>query len=37
VPSLLFAILAMAIYVPSGYYLESFLYRRRMAKQAQKR
>ena len=37
VPSLLFAILAMAIYVPSGYYLENFLYRRRMAKQAQKR
>jgi hypothetical protein len=36
-PSVLFAILAMAIYVPSGYYLEGFLYRRRMAKQAQKR
>jgi hypothetical protein len=34
VPSLLFAILAMAIYVPSGYYLETFLYRRRMAKRA---
>ncbi|HZE04408.1 MAG TPA: hypothetical protein VE127_04240 [Solirubrobacteraceae bacterium] len=35
VPSLLFAILALALYVPSGYYLESFLYRRRMAKKAQ--
>jgi Flp pilus assembly protein TadB len=32
VPSLLFAVLAMAIYVPSGFYLESWLYRRRMAK-----
>jgi Flp pilus assembly protein TadB len=36
VPSLLFAILALAIYVPSGYYMENFLYRRRMAKQARK-
>jgi Flp pilus assembly protein TadB len=35
VPSVIFAILAMAIYVPSGFYLESFLYRRRMAKRAQ--
>jgi Flp pilus assembly protein TadB len=35
VASVLFAILAMAIYVPSGYYLETFLYRRRMAKRAQ--
>jgi Flp pilus assembly protein TadB len=32
VASVLFAILAIAIYVPSGYYLETFLYRRRMAK-----
>jgi hypothetical protein len=37
VPSVMFAILAMAIYVPSGYYLENFLYRRRMAKQAQQK
>ena len=36
VPSLLFAILALAIYGPSGYYMENFLYRRRMAKQARK-
>jgi hypothetical protein len=36
VASLLFAILALAIYVPSGYYMENFLYRRRMAKQARK-
>ncbi len=35
VASVLFAVLALAIYVPSGYYLESFLYRRRMAKRAQ--
>jgi hypothetical protein len=34
VPSVIFAILAMAIYVPSGYYLENVLYRRRMAKRA---
>jgi Flp pilus assembly protein TadB len=34
VASVLFAILALAIYVPSGYYLENFLYRRRMAKRA---
>jgi Flp pilus assembly protein TadB len=36
IASLLFAILALAIYVPSGYYMENFLYRRRMAKQARK-
>ena len=36
VASLLFAILALAIYVPSGYYMENFLSRRRMAKQARK-
>ena len=33
--SVLFAIVAVAIYVPSGFYLESFLYRRRMAKRGQ--
>jgi Flp pilus assembly protein TadB len=37
VPSLLFAVLAVAIYVPSGFYLESWLYRRRMAKKGQAR
>ncbi len=37
VPSLLFAILALAIYVPSGFYLENFLYRRRMAKRARQK
>ncbi|MGI8715492.1 MAG: hypothetical protein ACR2NR_20385 [Solirubrobacteraceae bacterium] len=30
VPSVVFALFAMAIYVPAGYYLELFLYRRRM-------
>jgi hypothetical protein len=30
----LFAIFALAIYVPAGYYLERLLWRRRMAKQA---
>jgi hypothetical protein len=28
-----FAVLALLIYVPAGYYLELFLFRRRMAKQ----
>jgi hypothetical protein len=28
-PSLVFALVAMAIYVPAGYYLELFLWRRR--------
>jgi hypothetical protein len=28
-----FAVLAMVLYVPAGYYLERFLFRRRMAKQ----
>jgi Flp pilus assembly protein TadB len=32
-PSLVFAIFALAIYVPSGYYLEMFLWRRRQRKQ----
>ncbi len=30
--ALLFAVVAMAIYIPAGYYLESFLYRRRQRK-----
>jgi hypothetical protein len=30
VPSVVFAVFAMAIYTPAGYYLELFLYRRRM-------
>jgi hypothetical protein len=29
----LFAIVALALYVPGGYYLEVFLWKRRMAKQ----
>jgi hypothetical protein len=29
-PSVVFALFAMAIYVPGGFYLEMFLYRRRM-------
>ena len=33
--ALIFAVLAMALYIPGGYYLETFLYRRRMAKQQQ--
>jgi hypothetical protein len=32
-PALIFAVLAMAIYVPAGFYIEMFLWRRRMAKQ----
>jgi Flp pilus assembly protein TadB len=32
VASVLFAIVALAIYIPAGYWLENFLYRRRMAK-----
>lgn len=31
--ALVFAVLAIALYVPAGYALELFLYRRRMAKQ----
>jgi len=30
VTALVFAIFAMALYVPTGYYLELFLYRRRL-------
>jgi len=29
-----FAVIAMALYVPAGYYFELFMYRRRMAKKA---
>jgi cation transport ATPase len=32
--ALVFAILAMVLYVPAGYYLEVFLFRRRMSKQS---
>ncbi len=32
VTAIIFAILALLIYVPAGYYLERFLWRRRMAK-----
>ncbi len=32
ITAVLFAIIAMAIYVPGGYYLERFLWRRRMLK-----
>jgi hypothetical protein len=31
--AIVFALLAFALYVPASYYLESFLWRRRMAKQ----
>jgi hypothetical protein len=34
VAALLFAIFAFALYVPSGFYLESFLWRRRQRKKA---
>jgi Flp pilus assembly protein TadB len=36
VPALVFAILALALYVPSGYYLDGFIYRRYQRKQLQK-
>jgi hypothetical protein len=32
ITAVLFAIIAMVIYVPAGYYLERYLWRRRMAK-----
>ena len=32
-PAVIFAIVAMILYVPAGYYLESFLWKRRMQKQ----
>ncbi len=34
VPALIFGLLAMALYVPSGYYLDGFLYRRALQKKA---
>ena len=34
--ALVFAVLAVCLYVPAGYYLELFLFRRRMAKQAKR-
>jgi hypothetical protein len=36
VPALVFAILAMLLYIPSGYYLDSYMYRRYLKKQLQK-
>ena len=36
-PAVIFAIFAMILYVPSGFYLESYLYRRRQAKQSQQK
>ncbi|MGA9859040.1 MAG: hypothetical protein WBQ18_14340 [Solirubrobacteraceae bacterium] len=36
-PAVIVALLSMALYVPSGYYLDSYMYRRRMRKQAQER
>ena len=36
VPALVFAVLAMLLYIPSGYYLDGFLYRRYQRKQLQK-
>jgi hypothetical protein len=34
VPALIFGVFAFALYVPSGFYLESYLWRRRMRKKA---
>lgn len=34
-PALIFSILAMALYLPSGYYLDGYIYRRHMRKQQQ--
>ncbi len=34
VPALIFGVVAMALYVPSGYYLEGYLYRRALQKKA---
>jgi Flp pilus assembly protein TadB len=36
VPALVFAVLAMLLYIPSGYYLDGYLYRRYLKKQLQK-
>jgi Flp pilus assembly protein TadB len=35
VPALVFAVLAMLLYIPSGYYLDSYMYRRYLRKQQQ--
>ena len=35
VPAAVFAILAMGLYIPSGYYLDGYIYRRHMRKQQQ--
>lgn len=37
VPALVFAVLAMLLYIPSGYYLDSYMYRRYQRKQLQQR
>jgi Flp pilus assembly protein TadB len=37
VPALVFAALAMLLYLPSGYYLDSYMYRRYQRKQLQQR
>jgi hypothetical protein len=34
IAAVMFGVFAFALYVPSGYYLESYLYRRRQAKKA---
>lgn len=34
IPAAIFGVFAFALYVPSGFYLESYLYRRRQAKKA---
>ncbi|MFZ0090445.1 MAG: hypothetical protein WAL63_13110 [Solirubrobacteraceae bacterium] len=31
-PAVIFALLAMALYIPSGFYLDNFIYRRHMQK-----
>ena len=36
VPALVFAVLAMLLYIPSGYYLDGWMYRRYLRKQQQK-
>ncbi len=35
--AVLFAVFAFALYVPSGYYLEQYLWRRRMRKKEEAR
>ena len=36
-PALVFAVLAMLLYIPSGYYLDSYMYRRYVRKQQQQK